>query len=319
LKLFILQTLVLFILFLICIFGISLFSSNLIRRDAVIGIDKECESVIFGHSHSECAYNDSLIKNFKNLALSGDSYFYSFYRTKLVLSQNLNIKTVFIEFTNNQIAKSMDEWIFGKEGFERKTAFPEISSFLSNTDTYWLFSKSPIEFINSFALSLNIKLSRLYTGNYNFNNAIGGYNFLVRNKTDSLVANAQSENQIIENAAVETSVYNLKYLRLMIDFCKEKGTKVILVRSPVHKLWGSLKNEKQYQVIRQLNFRDCEFIDFADFPLKNSEFGDLSHLNYKGARKFSFWFNQLLENELLNKSNKQAYIDAEIKKLTEAK
>lgn len=318
-KLFILQSLVLFILFLACLLVLSSFSSNLIKKNATTVIDKRCESVILGHSHSECAYNDSLIKNFKNLSLSGDAYFYNFYRAKLVLSQNLSIKTVFIEFTNNQTTKSMDEWIFGKEGFERKTAFPEISSFLSNTDMYWLFSKRPIEFINSFALSLNIKLSRLYTGNYNFNNAIGGYNFLVRNKTDSLLANVQTENQIIENASVETSNYNLKYLRLMIDFCKEKGAKVILVRSPIHKLWGNLKNEKQYQAIRQQNFSDCEFIDFADFPLKNSEFGDLSHLNYKGAKKFSFWFNQLMENELLNKLNKQAYIDSEIKKLKEAK
>ena len=66
----------------------------------------------------------------------------------------------------------------------------------------------------------------------------------------------------------------------------------------------TIKNEK---------FENIEFLDFNDFPLKNNEFGDFGHLNYKGAEKFSLWFNGLLDKELLLKSNKNEFVLNEIK------
>jgi hypothetical protein len=51
------------------------------------------------------------------------------------------------------------------------------------------------------------------------------------------------------------------------------------------------------------------FLDFADFPILNSEFGDLEHLNYRGAAKFSIWFNKLIESGLLQEPNKQLLIN----------
>ena len=59
-------------------------------------------------------------------------------------------------------------------------------------------------------------------------------------------------------------------------------------------------------------FSDTEFLDFSQFQLLNSEFGDLAHLNHKGATKFSIWFNNLLNNGLLEKDNKQKFIDNEM-------
>ena len=45
----------------------------------------------------------------------------------------------------------------------------------------------------------------------------------------------------------------------------------------------------------------------------NSEFGDLEHLNYKGAIVFSNWFSNLLKSGVLEKRNKQEFINAKIK------
>ncbi len=62
---------------------------------------KEFHIIILGHSHSECAYNDSLISGVANFSQSGESYFYTFFKTKKLIEQNPNINTVLIEFSNN--------------------------------------------------------------------------------------------------------------------------------------------------------------------------------------------------------------------------
>ena len=55
-----------------------IFTNSLIDRNAKFSFRTPVNNVIFGHSHSECAFNDSLINNFKNLSQSRQSYFYSF-------------------------------------------------------------------------------------------------------------------------------------------------------------------------------------------------------------------------------------------------
>jgi hypothetical protein len=70
--------------------------------------------------------------------------------------------------------------------------------------------------------------------------------------------------------------------------------------------------EERYQQIVLNKFSDVEFLDFSKYPLTNSEFGDLDHLNHKGAKKFSYWFNTMLSDGLLEKSNKQQFIESKM-------
>lgn len=58
-------------------------------------LDKPIQSVIFGHSHSQCPFNDSLLPGFLNLSQSGEGYFFSYFKIKKVLNVNPHIKSVF--------------------------------------------------------------------------------------------------------------------------------------------------------------------------------------------------------------------------------
>jgi hypothetical protein len=42
-------------------------------------------------------------------------------------------------------------------------------------------------------------------------------------------------------------------------------------------------------------FRDVKFMDYVNFHLENNEYGNLEHLNYRGARKFSEFFDKEVE------------------------
>ena len=86
-----------------------------------------------------------------------------------------------------------------------------------------------------------------------------------------------------------------------------------MVRSPQHKNI-SRSNEARLLRIKDEKFNNVEFLDFDKFPLQDDEYQDFGHLNYKGAKVFSQWFNELLKKGLLSKKNKSQFIASEIEK-----
>ena len=88
------------------------------------------------------------------------------------------------------------------------------------------------------------------------------------------------------------SEVNIEYLHKMVSYCEKKNVKLYLFRSPMHPIMFNIVNEKLFQNIRKEQFGLLPFLDFHDFPLTNDEFGDFDHLNYKGAKKFSEFFNE---------------------------
>ena len=80
----------------------------------------------------------------------------------------------------------------------------------------------------------------------------------------------------------------------------------------MHPKYEGFENEDLFKKILRTKFSNIEFLDFAKFPALNSDFGDFEHLNYRGADKFSKWFNGLINAGLMNRSNKQQLINEKI-------
>jgi len=137
---------------------------------------------------------------------------------------------------------------------------------------------------------------------------MGGYLHLERDKTDSLL---QASLIYARNKRPDMSIspVNLMYLRKIIQICKDNGTKVILIRSPLHPVYDEFKNESRYEEVLNSQFNDVEFLDLKNFPMINSDYGDLEHLNYRGAKKYSLFFNKLLKEGLLDSADKQKFIN----------
>lgn len=102
-----------------------------------------------------------------------------------LIEDNNSIEVVFIEFTNNQINKEKDQWIWGKDYMLR--GYKKYASFMSFDEELMLFKKNPVNFINALSLSENNKISRSLSHNYNYVEAIGGFRYLERNELDSLI------------------------------------------------------------------------------------------------------------------------------------
>ncbi len=277
---------------------ISFLSEYIVRVNSDFKIDENIESIVVGHSHSACAFNDSIIKNFKNLSSSGESYFYTYVKLKECLKQNPSIKTVFIEFSNNQIIDEMDNWIWGDMYITAR--YPIYSPFFSLKDKAFLLTKNFSSFRNAYALSIKSNIERITSSNFKFSD-LGGYRSSNDQKVDSILANKNADTT--KNYSLNVSQSNILYLAEMVNLCKKCNKRVILVRSPMHPNYGGYVNENQYQLIMKKSFSKIEYIDCSKFPLTNDEFGDLEHLNSRGSKRFSQWF----QRNVIEKISKQAY------------
>ena len=43
-----------------------------------------------------------------------------------------------------------------------------------------------------------------------------------------------------------------------------------------------------YLSLKKQKFENLDFLDFDKFPIKDNEFADFGHLNYKGSKVFFF-------------------------------
>lgn len=118
----------------------------LINVNSNLKVSDDKNLLVFGNSHSECAFDDTLIYNSKNLSSSGETYFYTYQKIKKILSQNKQITTIFIEFTNIQIESEMDDWTWGYDQMSGK--FPIYSSFMDKDDFQLLYKNNPKSFLS---------------------------------------------------------------------------------------------------------------------------------------------------------------------------
>jgi hypothetical protein len=263
--------------------------------------------IFLGHSHPQMDYNDKLIDSSINLASSGEAYFYTYIKLKKILESNNDKKIVFIEFSNNNIISQMDKWIWNDVYiYDRYRLY---WPYTPNMERRVLYAKNPEASILCDIKSIVTNVYYIFSlKNIAKDGRMGGYLYLDRDKTDSLIkANLLYSKRKPPDTSL--SPINLMYLRKIIEICGAKGVKIILVRSPLHQIYDEFKNEFKYMEVLNKEFSDVEFIDLRNFPLLNSDYGDLEHLNYRGAKKYSLFFNELLKKGLLQSVNKQKFIN----------
>lgn len=293
------------------IVGIDRFLSSLINQHASFAFDPAPRYVFFGHSHPECAYNDSLIQDSRNIAESSEAYFYTYLKVKKVLEQNPSVETLFIECTNNQISPKMNDWTWDSRHLSHK--YTKYAPFIHLSDQITLLLQNPRGFLTSLPYSIKRKFTTVARNDYDFSDQLGGYKYLVRYKTDSLLQNLNplaAKDELGMSATDSVSRINLNYLRRIIEIIRKNNKHVVLVRTPIHPMYEGYVNESLYKRIIRREFSDVDYLDFSKFPLQNEEFGDLGHLNHQGAKIFSEWFNQLLTDSLLIRPEKQKFIES---------
>lgn len=268
-------------------------------------------TLVIGHSHAECSFNDSILPGVWNMGSSAESYFYTYLKCKTILEDNPGIKHVLIECSNNQVSSRMDAWTW-EDGF-MQTKVASYGAFMSPGDLAIIASKNPVGLIEAEGYALRRNLQFVLKGHTDYPEQAnwGGFTSLRKASVDSILAAGIPP---WNTAELNFSTLSIDRLKRIVTLCHEQKIKIYLVRSPVHDAYPA-GNEKEYQQLIEQEFASIPYLDFKQFPLNNDEFADLEHLNYKGARKFSMLFKDLVDAGLLESGKPQEMIDSAFRSL----
>ncbi len=298
--------------------GIIVSSNSVINKDSNFSIDKNNAFIVLGHSHPEEAFNDSIIQKTKNFARGGEHYFYTYLKVKRIIESNPQIKAVFLELTNNQISTDMTKWIVDTQ--KNLVNIPKFAPVMTYEDHSFLIKQDPLGYFKSQEMVIKNNLNFLL---YRKKNILaqrdwGGFYANPRQKVDSIIKSSIKQKKP-NSMKIAVNTTNLLFVDKIASICNNKAVKLYLMRSPQHPKYPFFGNEKQLQKIIKARYSKLDFLDFNSFYLSDDEFSDLEHLNYKGAKKFSLFFDSLLKKGLIESSNPEQMVKDEILKHNSAK
>lgn len=277
-----------------------------IMSQASFKIDSNKNILILGESLTETGIDDNIFKRGINLSQSGSAYIYSYCKLKKILENNQHIDTVILSFRySSLLQESEDKWIMGEDFLVPKVTFHitllEKEDFFIYKDKRVLLQailKVPVRNIG-----LIIKYFRKGTAISYKDMRIGGYLKLVRQQLQRDL----EENWSLEetDSVKKESSIQKKYLLKIVDYCKENNVKLILLNMPIYKpeLYGSSDKLYEYHS-KYLN--GIDLLDYSNFSLPDeSYYGDVAHLNYKGAEIFSRYLQLNLSNDLKMQNKKE--------------
>jgi hypothetical protein len=278
--------------------GLVVVSDYLIkqRKPMLLKLGNNIDVVFAGNSAVECAVDDKLIPGSINIAQSGEAYLYSYAKIKALIETNEQIKTLFLGFSYADLQMEKEEsWLFNDEFVIEKVQY--YNYLLDAPEKDLIMSKNPKAYIKGLAKSVFnnlISILKSYTQSASGHELInfGGYKYLVRDRLE-----ADPGLDFKNETASEKSYQQEKYLKMISDLCLEHSIKLVLLNTPKHRSYYENIEEdilKIWYDTRNSLYRDS-LLDLSAYELPDSCFGDLSHLNYRGARVFSHYLNEIMD------------------------
>lgn len=248
--------------------------------------------LVLGDSHTQCSINDTLLPHSLNLSESADTYFYSYVKVKRMLAANPQVDTLILGYANFNITDNQDHWLKSENINSFKLP---IYFFLFDLEDFRNFIKiNPtqlLEFSGTIFKRNFSHMYRIYNKEKIYKFGIGGYLPLQKQM--------ESEERSINNNNISTtwkqSEIDILYLKKIYNLCKNNSVQLILVATPTQDHSGADSNNKQL-VFRNNDLKEAVYLDFSDYPLKNDNFADNSHLNENGAANFTAILRKFLIN-----------------------
>lgn len=271
------------------------------RKAQLLKISDEINIVFAGDSNVECAINDSLIANSINIAQSGESYLYSYIKIRSLLEYNNRIKTIFIGFSPGNLSRETEErWMFRDDFVIEKI---KLYNYLMHyPEKILIIKQNPKAYLKGLTESVSGNLQTVIGSAFTRSHDgriinFGGYEYLVRDKLQEALEMNLSTTPTVK---FEKGQLQEKYLKMISDLCHQKSINLVLLNTPKYYRYDAINNEEE-----RLNWLSCinslpadSLLDLSALDLPDSCYGDLNHLNYRGAKVFSEFLNEKLHSGL---------------------
>jgi len=207
----------------------------------------------------------------------------------------------------------MTKWI--EDTQKNLVNIPNFAPVMTFEDHSFLIKQNPWSYFKSQEMVIKNNLNFLLYRKKNILNQRDWGSFYAnpRQKVDSIIKSNEKQKKL-NSTKIVVDTTNLPFVDKIASICKNKGIKLFLIRSPQHPKYAYCENEEQLQKILKTRYSQLFYLDFENFYLLNDDYADLEHLNYKGAKKFSLFFDALLKKGLIQSSNPEQMVQDEILK-----
>ncbi|MDR0422049.1 MAG: hypothetical protein LBH72_03445 [Proteiniphilum sp.] len=238
--------------------------------------------LVLGNSRTEQSVDDRIFSRATNFSQGAEAYLYSYCKLRKFLAENEQVDTVLLSFRGRTVRLD-DEQFFSKMYMADK--IPHYLTLLEREDIA-VFSGEKASFIYAVLQSPFLFFKEKI---FNQASTIGAYFESHRNKlqVDIMRRNRKADRERDANI----SIYQKTYLLKIAELCKSKDVELILLNVPMYKpeVYGEKELSDDFH---EAYMPDVKYMDYSSFPLPDSCYGDITHLNYRGARIFSQYLQE---------------------------
>jgi hypothetical protein len=267
-----LTNLTLFTLNIIIVLGLLYLSTKSVSYK----LSESINTVVLGDSRISRGLNDSLLQNTINLGAGGDSYLISYIKLCKMAESNPQLKNVILGFHDKSLSAYHETWY-------------DID-WQNKISRYWFVDAS--ELIDHYKLLPFLKrvisygtvqelYKYLWAKSLN-HSPFGGYRHLVRDKLD---LDLELHSKPLEYFPPDSAKNQLTYLEKILKYCDQNQLNIILLTPPL--FVNSPAYTTNHHRYYQMYLKETCYLDYASYALPRDFYGDIDHLNFKGANEFS--------------------------------
>ncbi|MDN3666174.1 hypothetical protein QWY92_12250 [Algibacter miyuki] len=232
--------------------------------------------LVLGDSHTQTGINDNLNIALDNLSQSSETYFFSYYKLKKIISQR-KPAMIILGLSPHNLTFFQDEKTYGFNESTRFKALWERYYFSLNYEGIKTLNKNSSTNVYSITTNiLNTNFKEILRGK---NAYIGGFRKSEETNLDSILLNNKIKIHFYnnKNKVYKESQVQIEYLNKIYDLCKENDIIFNVINLPTHKLYKSkIPNEvlNTYdKIIKNLKNKGVTTLDYSLMDLPNNYFG----------------------------------------------
>ena len=289
-----------FLFLLLCLLFICLifFSSRYYSR-SISNLPSTVSTIVCGDSHTQTALNDQLMLNTINISTNSQPYYYTCCLLSLLLDRNPQVNTVVLGYSFHSFISTFDIMLYN-DSIANANAI-NIGDYYSIVDYEYILKLiigEPQETLNTITTkSIDLLFSINSIGHVQNLPFIGvyhdGYEQCLNEET--VERNIQRHYYTNSSNTTTEESYQLEYLHEIANLCGQNDVDLFLVNCPVSlQYYIKVPEEVIQQYYAVALTIDATLLDYHDFPLPDSCYGNADHLNYYGATEFSLFLDSML-------------------------
>lgn len=234
------------------------------------------KTLVFGNSRIQYGFDDTSIPSVWNVGLNADNYNLIYWKLQLLHKYNEQIQSIILEVDQTFLFN----YVVGVE-YKLHPYYWDIMDF-TDWMRLWINDKTVLMYPFDWIKILMPVKSLFSTVSFQ-ELGIGGYSRLNRDKLNEALIEEGRNDIEFSNIRKNVDELQLEYLNKIIKYCQQHNIRIIFVSMPSYptkkiEVGHRLANQYIKMHFPDIKYHDYELVEFAD-----SCYGDIIHLNYKGA------------------------------------